>query len=70
MGYLMMNVDEIEELKAREKRLTEYLKKIEEWEAEVIMTDDCWTHGYCSLTEKLSKDWLVLQKERNELLYE
>lgn len=49
--------------------LKEHLKKIEELEAEVIMTDDCWTHGYCSLTEEITKKWLVLQEERNLLLY-
>lgn len=45
------------------------LKKYEEWEADVILTDECWDdHATPRLTQKQWDKLLELQTERNRLL--
>jgi hypothetical protein len=50
------------------RKVVEYLKKIDEWEAKLIVTDECWDGEYPQFTKELYDEWMELQKERNELL--
>lgn len=54
----------------RIEELESYLEKLEKFEAELILCDDCWraTDGLSKITQKFYDKCVDLQTERNNLL--
>jgi len=46
------------------------LKKYEEWEAKLIMEDNCWENGLPELTQELFEEFLDIQELRNQAIRE
>jgi len=46
------------------------LKKYEEWEAKLIMEDNCWENGLPELTQELFEEFLEIQELRNQAIRE
>ena len=47
---------------------TRYLKKLEQWEAKLILENDCWESDLPRFTQEIYDEWMELQKERSELM--
>jgi hypothetical protein len=50
------------------EKLTAHLKKIEKWEAKLILMLECWQDELPRLNQELLDEWMELQAERNKLL--
>ena len=46
------------------------LKRYEEWEAKLIMEDNCWKNGLPELTQELFEEFLDIQESRNQAIRE
>ena len=61
--------EKVHRLRKEKQELLERLKEIEEWEAELIKTDECWqgNKGLPKFNQKLYDDWIKLQSKINKI---